>query len=452
MKSTSSKILSGFKKPFSRGNEVTSINLFIRGLTLGGKFFFIIFLGKHLTDAQMGEWGIFTTSISLSLYLVGLDFYTYSTRTILDYPIEDRKPFLRDQFVFYLISYALLFPLLYLLFAFKVMEPKLAIFFYIVLLFEHLAQEAYRTFVLFKRPIAANVILFLRTGLWSYVLLTTWFLHFDELKSFKSTLVFWICGGASAVITAIILLSRIHFKSVKGIPVDWGWIRKGIKVSLVYFIATISFKIIEMADRYFLAYYHSKDMVGIYTFYASMANMIEIFVHTTTIIIFSPILIDTFHKNNIEYQSAINRFAKSILIYNIFAVIILAAIMYPVLEFVINKKSYLVHLSSFILLVAAEMVFNVSLIFHYILYVRKNDFAVVKATILTAFTNILLNFILIPDLGINGAALATFLSFIMLVILKAYYTRNLYEGRKIISLRFLRKSKKNQHRPEHLNN
>ena len=91
--------------------RLVSSNLFIRGVTLGGKFIFIIFLAKNLTTDQLGEWGLFTTSIALSLYLVGLDFYTYSTRSLLEYPIEKRGAMLRDQMVFYLIGYAILFPL-----------------------------------------------------------------------------------------------------------------------------------------------------------------------------------------------------------------------------------------------------------------------------------------------------------------------------------------------------
>jgi O-antigen/teichoic acid export membrane protein len=183
-------------------------------------------------------------------------------------------------------------------------------------------------------------------------------------------------------------------------------------------------------------------MVGIYTFYANMTNMIEIFVHTTTIIIFSPLLIDTFIKDKSVYFETFNKFTKNIVTYNIFAAILLAVIMYPVLIYVIDKDSYTTHLSSFIVLVAAEMLFNISLIFHYILYVRKNDFAVVKATVAAAFTNILLNFIFIPPLGINGAAFATFLSFLLLVIMKAYYARKQPETKQVMFLQFLFNRKK----------
>jgi O-antigen/teichoic acid export membrane protein len=422
-------------------NRATTLNLIIRGFTLAGKFLLVIFLADYLSEEQMGEWGIFSTSISLSLYLVGLDFYTYSTRTILEYPLHERSRFLRDQFVFYIISYVILFPLLLLLFVFGVMEFKMMVFFYIILILEHLAQEAYRTFVVFSKPVWANIILFLRTGSWTYILLILWFSGIDELKTLKSAMTFWIIGGASAIIASVFFLSRFHFQSVKGIPVNWNWIKQGVKLSLLFFLGTIGFKLVEFSDRYFLvAYDHSKEMVGIYTLYANMANMIEIFVHTTTIITFSPMLINYFIKNKTTYYATFNRFAKHVMLFNVLAAVILAIIMYPVLQYIINKESYNTHLESFVVLVASEMVFNISLIFHYILYIRKSDFSIVKATILAAFTNILLNFIFIPSLGINGASLSTLLSFIMLLLMKAYYARHYPEVFSIV-LRIFSKKK-----------
>ncbi|MFN0276098.1 MAG: polysaccharide biosynthesis C-terminal domain-containing protein [Chitinophagales bacterium] len=424
MTNNSSPSFTDLLQKFLAGNKATTLNLLIRGLTLAGKFFLVIFLAKHLTEAQVGEWGIFTTSISLALYLVGLDFYTYSSRTILEFPLAERSRFLRDQFVFYIISYIVLFPLLYLLFVFNIIDQKMVAFFYIILVFEHLAQEAYRTFVVFSKPVWANIILFLRTGSWTYVLLTLWFIGFDDLKTLKTALTFWIAGGALALIATVYMLSKLHFNSTKEVPIDWVWIKRGIRVSLTYFLATICFKIIELSDRYFLDYYHSKEMVGLYTFYANMANMIEIFVHTTSIIIFSPLLIDAFMKNKSLYFETFNKFTRSIVVFTLFSAVLLGIIMYPILVYVINKESYTSHLTSFIVLVAAEMLFNFSLIFHYVLYIRKKDFSVVKATVAAAFTNILLNFIFIPPLGINGAAFATFLSFFMLLIMKIYYARH----------------------------
>ena len=429
-----------------RTNWITSANLGIRGATLIGKFLLVYFLADQLTVEQNGVWGIFTTSIALSLYVVGLDFYTYSSRRILDFKEEDRSPMLRDQLVFYFISYLVLFPILGLLFVFNVIDIKFAIFFYAILIFEHLAQEAYRTFVVFSKPIIANIILFLRTGSWAYLILILWTAGVDELKSLRWLYLFWMCGGIAALAVSLYFLAKFKFKSVKHIPIDWKWIKQGIKVSLLFFIVTVGYKIIEFADRYFIDYYHTKEEVGVYTFYANMCNIVETFVHTAVIIIFSPRLIETFHKSNYDYRKTLAQFAKQVVIYTIIIGVALAILIIPVLKTLENDE-YIRDYDAFVVLVLSKMVLNFSLIFHYILYVRKNDFPIIKATIIACVINILLNFILIPSMSIMGAALATLTSFLIVMLMKMYYTRNLPEAKQIIYLRFLR-----QRRTKKVNN
>lgn len=420
-----------------RTNWITSVNLGIRGATLIGKFLLVYFLADQLTVEQNGVWGIFTTSIALSLYVVGLDFYTYSSRRILDFKEEDRSPMLRDQLVFYFISYLVLFPILGLLFVFNVIDIKFAIFFYAILIFEHLAQEAYRTFVVFSKPIIANIVLFLRTGSWAYLLLILWTAGVDELKSLRWIYLFWMCGGIAALVVSLFFLAKFKFKSVKHIPIDWKWIKQGIKVSLLFFIGTVGYKIIEFADRYFIDFYHTKEEVGVYTFYANMCNIVETFVHTAVIIIFSPRLIETFHKSNYDYRKTLAQFAKQVVIYTVLIGVALAILIIPLLKSLENDE-YIRDYNAFVVLVLSKMVLNFSLIFHYILYVRKNDFPIIKATIIACVINILLNFILIPSMSIMGAALATLISFLIVMVMKMYYTRNLPEAKQIIYLRFLR--------------
>ncbi len=423
---------------FKLATSVTTVNLIIRGITLAGKFFLVFFLAKHLTTEQLGYWGIFSTSISLSIYLVGLDFYTYSSRNILEYPVEDTGVLLRDQMILYSISYAIFFPILSLLFVFEVIEVKFILFFYGVLIFEHFAQESYRIFVVFSKPFIANIILFLRTGMWPYLLVTLWISGFEEFKNLKWVYLFWIGGGMSAMIISLIFILRVPFKKIRKIPVNWHWIKTGIRVSLLFFIGTIAFKIVEFADRYFIDFYHTKEDVGVYTFYANMSNIIEIVVHTAVIIIFSPKLIEAFYSSQKNYRLIHAKFSRQTILFSLLAFILIFAMIYPIIYF-LDKPEFFEQFNVFTLLCFAEVIFNVSLIFHYILYVRRNDTAIVKAAVFAAFVNIMFNFLLIPQYSTAGAALATFISFVTLTGAKAYYSRKFPEAKQIIYFKFARK-------------
>jgi O-antigen/teichoic acid export membrane protein len=427
---------------FRQRLKTTSSNLVIRGITLGGKFIFIIFLAKNLTTEQLGEWGIFTTSVSLSLYLIGLDFYTYSTRSLLEVPLEQRKSMLRDQWLFYLIGYAILFPLLGLLFVTDLLSTKFIFFFYFILVLEHFAQESYRVFVVFKKPLEANFILFLRTGLWAYLFVVIWFMGFDALTSLKAALLFWMGGGVMALLIAIYHFRKIPFE--KGWqPVNWKWIKSGLRVSMMFFIATIAFKLIELADRYFIDHFHSKNAVGIYTFYANMANLIEIIGHTAVMIIFSPKLIEYFHQDNKKYRFTHSAFAKNMFFYTILALAFLAIFITPIISF-LGKEEFYAELDVFVVMCLTEMVFNFSLVFHYVLYVRKRDESIVYATVVAAVINMVLNAILIPPYGIMGAAIATAAGMVSLLFLKIYLSKDTPETRQIVLFTFIPGRKKSQ--------
>jgi O-antigen/teichoic acid export membrane protein len=421
--------------------RLTSSNLIIRGITLGGKFIFIIFLAKHLTTDQLGEWGIFTTSIALSLYLVGLDFYTFSTRNLLEFPMERRGAMLRDQLIFYLLGYLILFPLLYLLFYFDVMTAKYVLFFYIILVLEHFAQETYRIFVVFSKPVVANVILFLRTGSWAYLLVFLWMGGVEDVKNLKFAFLFWMGGGIAAMLTSLYFLTRLGLTIPRKTPVNWAWIRQGIQISMIFFVATIAFKIIELADRYFIDHYHGTEAVGIYTFYANMANLIEIIGHTAVVIIFSPKLIEYFHTSNKHYRFTHAGFAKNMVMFTLLGGLFLALTIYPILSF-LNKDEFFAELDVFAVMCLSEMLFNFSLIFHYVLYVRKRDKSIVWATIIAAILNLVLNFLLVPPYGIMGSAIATLASMFTIAFLKVALSRDVPETRQIILLKFLRKKKR----------
>lgn len=58
-------------------------NIAIRGSTLASKFLLIFFLARFLEPSELGVYGLFAATIGYSLYLLGFDFYTYTTRELL---------------------------------------------------------------------------------------------------------------------------------------------------------------------------------------------------------------------------------------------------------------------------------------------------------------------------------------------------------------------------------
>src|SRR5690242_5496076 len=121
-------------------------NLALRGLSMGGRFLLIFYMGKFFSLEDLGYYGIFYTTVTLALFLLGLDFYGFSNRELLLVERHKRMSILRAQALFYVFTYVVFLLPLFLVFTYGVIPLKFVMFFYVILVLEHLAQELYRIF------------------------------------------------------------------------------------------------------------------------------------------------------------------------------------------------------------------------------------------------------------------------------------------------------------------
>ena len=92
------------------------LSALLRGLTLASKFLLVFVMAKTLSLADVSVYALISAAVSYSLFLLGFDFYVYSTREMLCRDRLSWMPLVRDQFVLYLIAYVVFLPLLIFLF------------------------------------------------------------------------------------------------------------------------------------------------------------------------------------------------------------------------------------------------------------------------------------------------------------------------------------------------
>ncbi len=407
-------------------SKTTYANIILRMSSLGLRFVLLYFIARDLTLDQLGVWGIITTSIALCLYLVGLDFYTYSSREILQYPERERLPYLRDQMLFYLLNYIVIFPALGFLFLTDVISTQYLFIFYGLLLIEHLAQESYRTLILFSRPLQANIVLFIRSGAWITILLIGWISGIEQVKTLPVIFYSWMAGGVISLLLSAYYFAQMQFLPLHKTKVNWNWIKKGLRISGFFFIGTAGYKIIDFSDRYFIQHFKGTDAAGIYIFYGNISNIVETLVYTLSVIMLTPRLLSFFGKNDEQYTGTFRLFTRQIFLFTTITAIAAVAVTWIAL-FWLGKPEIRQEFFSFILLILARSILNFSLIFHYALYVRKHDRPLITSSLIAALINTGLNFLLIPAGGITGAALATGISLLIMLLLKFRASRRFPE-------------------------
>ena len=387
------------------------------------KFLLIIYIGKYLSVDELGEYGLFVTTITIAIYFLGLDFYTYNTREILAKEKSERLPLIRDQFIFHLFVYVIVLPLLLTVFTLGIIKTEFVLYFYLILIFEHLSQELYRLYTTLQKPIFANFLLFMRTGLWVYVVIALWSLNVDGLMNLKTVWYGWTIGSFISILIGIVYLKKDYdFKSLTE-KIDWLWIKNGVKISIPFFIGTLAYKVIEFSDRYMIDYYMTKADVGIYTFFGGIANTINIVVFTLVIMIYYPILVKQYQNKKMDvFTKTLKIFSMKTITFSILSSIGILLLIGPVLNFM-GKSEFQNNIEILWLLIIANIILNISFIPHYILYAAQKDIVIRNSTLLGAGINIVLNLILIKHFGIAGAAIATILSFTIIFILKFQFSK-----------------------------
>ena len=394
-------------------------------MSMLAKFILVIFIGKYLSIEKLGEYGLFTTTITIAIYFLGLDFYTFNTREILAKNKSDRVSLIRDQFIFHLLVYTIVLPLLLFVFVYNILDSKYIVHFYLILIFEHISQEIFRLYTTLQKPLFANFLLFLRSGIWIYAVIGMWLIHIKALINLSTVWYGWIIGTFLSVSLGIFhLLKEYDFKKLE--KIDWKWIFTGIKVSFPFFIGTFAFKIIELSDRYMIDFFMTKADVGVYTFFGNIANSLNIIVFTLIIMIYYPKLVEAYQNKEMErFSSILNKFSYKTKVFSFIFAGIIALLLWPLLIY-LGKTQLQNSIIVFWVLLVSNIVLNLSFVHHYVLYAAKKDEVIKNATLIGALTNIILNIFLIKNYGILGAATATTISYILIFWIKSYKRKEIF--------------------------
>ncbi|WP_281988315.1 lipopolysaccharide biosynthesis protein [Aquimarina aggregata] len=399
--------------------------LFFRGLGILSRFLLTFLIAKKISLDFQGSFSLVNTSVTLLVLFFGLDFYIYSNKLLI---LNKTKSvfYLKNNLVFYSTVYVILIPILSIIFSFNDFEFSLSLLFFVVVL-EHLGQEFFRIYIAIQRVYFANILLFIRSGLWTLVVVIYLFTSENINITINQLLLFW---SVSALITVII--SFYQYPNIKNFfkeKIDVQWIKNGLKVAMHMFLATILLKTIEFSDRYIIDFYYDKEQVGIYTFYYQLANLSNVIIFTLYISFLYPKLIDAIYKNENQKVKSIQKEIKVKSIIVIVLLFIMYGLILPFfLEYINRPQLYDYQLVLYSLL-TSSLLLNLSYSGHYTLIGNNQEKKILSITFVCFILSLVLNFVLIKYIGIWGAIIAQMISNACMFALKNFESNKL--ARKI---------------------
>lgn len=272
-------------------------NVFIRGLTLISKFVLLFVLARYLDVDELGLYGLVVATITYTIYPLGLEFYTYSTRELIKSPFSKRWGLIKSQFSLYSITYPIVFSLISIVFWIGLLPWSLILLFYVILTFEHLSQEIYRILIATTQQLSATIAIFIRQGLWIWI--SMFFLYaYPELRNLQFILYSWLCGSLCCLIYSVAKVRRINKGSGY---VCWRWVYRGVFSAMPFFISSIFVMAISTVDKYWFESLVNRDALGYYVFYSGLVSALISFLDAAVFSFIYPKLVQ--HAVNSDNKS-----------------------------------------------------------------------------------------------------------------------------------------------------
>lgn len=394
-------------------------NIFIRAVILSLKFAFSIILVKLISLESYGEYSLFVASVTLGGFLFSWDYYFYSSRKINSTSNKkEKKKIIINQLQFHVIFYFLVSPFFILLFLYDFISIQYVIVFFFILFSDNIAQELFRLLIASGKSINANIVFAIKTTPYVIVVVGLAFLDYSELIDLRLIFYLMLISTSTAIFVGLRFL-KISIKEILVQHINKTIIYSALKISIVFFISTLSFKLIEFLGRFALDYKIGKDATGVFTFFFAVTNLCFIITQAGVFHLFGPKLIKSYQliKQN-KHSIFRDLYKKFIYITFTSSVLIITflIILLPFLMEFLNKPSLSQNIEVFYVLVLGNFFFTISFIPHYYIYTYRQDKLIMHSMLMALTLFLIVLFPMINTYGITGAAISTTLAFIMIFI------------------------------------
>lgn len=366
------------------------LSVILRGGALASRFLLILTLAYYLSPLEFGKYGLYLAAASYLVYFLGFDFYNYTSRKIIGQNKQEIEFVIKGQTAFFVVSYIVAIPSLIYLSALNYLPVNLTVLFIVILIFEHIAQELYRLLIALSEPLWASVALFIRTGLWVFVLIPLMFWK-EGFRTLNIVMVFWALGAGLACGVAVYRISKMKF-SFASVCIDWKWIWQGVKVSVPLLIATLSIRALFTFDRFFVDSVNGKEFLAVYILFVGVSGAIASFLEAGVFVFTYPRLIELYKKNlRGEFSYVAKKMFKQTIVISLLCLII----SYYVLELYLNiveKEFFYSYMYIYPWVGGAVCIYCLSMVPHYILYAMGRDKCIVLSHVLGVFVFVVCSF------------------------------------------------------------
>ena len=302
-----------------------------------------------------------------------------------------------------------------------------------IIFFEQISQEMFRVVSALQHPVKATILLFIRTAPW--MIFTVYVLYGESDKGFLVEIMpYWLLSAFTSVILSIYFLKKEVGKFIFFQKINICWIIEGIKSSIPFIMASVSFGLFSVLDKIVLNQIIGEELLGVYYILLSLAVGHYTIVTFSVGIYYGPRVLDAFYnKTEIEFSSIRNKGVRSIIKTSLL-LIFPASIGIHIALFFIGKEVYYEYIWIYYLGLVVNMLWILSDIINYDLFIHNQDKTIAWISISSVIILLILLLILTPVLSVYGALLSSAITFMYLIYIRYKYATRSIDDYKILDI------------------
>ena len=226
------------------------------------------------------------------------------------------------------------------------------------------------------------------------------------------------------------ILNLIHSRKLLKIGItNKPNIKKHIKPIFVIFASSVATMIYVSSDTTMLGAMCGDYYVGLYSVASKIYGIAKQVMSAMVLVMLPRMALYISSKNSKKYEKASDSLLNTIILFTLPAIVGMICLSKNII-YIISGPEY-IEAQFGLQIFSVCLLFSIIAVYltHVVILPNKLDACLVKATVISALVNIILNWFFIPKYQMDAAAVTTLTSEIIMCIVQIFYARNIYKFR-----------------------
>ncbi len=379
------------------------------------KFALTIYIARYLDLAALGAYSLLVGAATMAPAVLGFGLGDWTCRHIVRLSRDGALPFIVTRLSVSALLHCIVQPAAWMLnLALGTPIPWHLVFLIgAIMVLEHLGTDLYFLMVARNRARFASVVMFIRAGLWPPFVIAAGLL-IPQMRTIETVMFGWL--AALILMWLVIGLVAGFEQNIRAVRWHWRFLLQAIPQSVPFYLKDIGGASLLYLDRFLISAFLGLELTGVYTFFWSIASVIESLVYG----LIQTHLPDLVGKDGNRDPAQTAKYESRLYRENAIWALLLAGaacVVVPLLLPFIGNVLLQDYLPLFWLIVFGALLHLAADAVGFLLYAARHDRAFTMIVLFGAPVSALANLVLVPTGGIYGAAAAYILTGIAILAL-----------------------------------